>query len=94
MIGGPSFKSRRSLLRRESVPRSREHNAFNHGKQVFLDGHSVCLRLGQESRFNVRLDIQSDGHRFLYDLVYACLAVRERAYTSTVNVASLRSTGR
>jgi hypothetical protein len=26
--------------------------------------------------------------------VYACLAVRERAYTSTVNVASLRSTGR
>src|SRR5262249_30897977 len=75
MIGGPCFKRRRSLLRRQSFLSCRQQYALNHGEQVFLHSHTARLGLVQESRFNFRLEIKGDGHRFsLYTSVYAYFA--------------------
>jgi YD repeat-containing protein len=66
VIGGPCFKGSRPLLRRHCLLRCRQHRAFDHGKLEFFDRYSAGLSVDRESRFNLRVEIQGDGHRILY----------------------------
>src|SRR5437016_12465813 len=73
----PGFECCGAFFWRQTFLCCRKRRSLDHGKKILLQSHSVGLGLCQQSGFDLRFEIQGNGHNVNCNTLSLCLACQD-----------------